>query len=476
MSKRATRVPLAFHAYMSLFGGAAPSTPAGGGLFGSTTSGAGSTATPFGAPPAPTPGLFGAAPAPAPAAGGLFGAATPAAGGLFGAAPAPAPAGGLFGAAPAPAPAAAGGLFGSMTPAAPATGGGLFGSMTPAAPTTGGGLFGSTTPAAPSTGGGLFGGGGGLFGAAPAPALGGGTGLLGAPQQPQQQQPMQQAPSLENGLGDGEIFEQWQRQMVKAWDDKDYKLCSFKYVMFDDLSQAGPDGLMQPPTPDALQRARAESLAASDTGMWERADAHNPNPARFVPRQITGFNALHERRIQQIQAARDIASKLRESETMLRRLEDERQLAVELRLRHYAERHQILSHRVLRLHAIIERQHLLRCHSGVEPPLNHAEQQWIGRLNELATEMERPDAGLMRLYDVSERLFRDPALQTSSVVTTGGLPSADTLHLDNLEEWLGRQQQAVTRLIEVSQQDLKDAHVAIAEAQGARAAHAAWGA
>ena len=37
------------------------------------------------------------------------------------------------------------------------------------------------------------------------------------------------APS-EGGSHDGDVFEQWQRQMVHAWTDTDYKLCSFKCV------------------------------------------------------------------------------------------------------------------------------------------------------------------------------------------------------------------------------------------------------
>ena len=288
------------------------------------------------------------------------------------------------------------------------------------------------TPAAPAAGGGLFGGDPcgavdrrrplwwwrRLFGAAPAPALGGNTGLLGAPPAATARRPMQRAPSLENGLGDGEIFEQWQRQMVKAWDDKDYKLCSFKYVMFDDSRRRAR---WAHAAAHAGRAAGARRVARGvNAGMWERADAHNPNPARFVPRQITGFNALHERRIQQIQAARDIASKLRVGDD-----------AEEARGRTPARsRARVAPLRGAAPDPVAPRAPSPRHHRApasalpfrVEPPLNHAEQQWIGRLNELATEMERPDAGLMRLYDVSERLFRDPALQTSSVVTTGNLP------------------------------------------------------
>ena len=73
--------------------------------------------------------------------------------------------------------------------------------------------------------------------------------------------------------------------------------------MYDDLSQAGPDGLMAPPAADVLQRVRSESLAAADTGLWERADRLNPAPNRFVPVQITGFTALQDRRARQLQVS-----------------------------------------------------------------------------------------------------------------------------------------------------------------------------
>ena len=148
---------------------------------------------------------------------------------------------------------------------------------------------------------------------------------------------------------------------------------------------------------DVLQRTSAEALAASDTAV-ERADTYNPDPARFCPVQITGFQALHERRSQQLQAARDVAEKLKESQEVLRKLEDERKVAIDLRMRHYVERQQTLSHRVLRLYAALERQHLLRCNGGVEPPLAESEQKYIQKLNEVAAEMQRPGGGMARLY------------------------------------------------------------------------------
>ena len=246
--------------------------------------------------------------------------------------------------------------------------------------------------------------------------------------------------------------------MVRAWDDKDYKLCSFKHILFNDLSQAGQDGMMQTPPADQLQRARAESLAAADTGLWERADAQNPNPARFLPVQITGFTALHNRRQQQIQAARDVSAKLAEAQKELRTLADEREVAINMRLRHYTERQRLLSHRVLRLYAALERQHLLRCHNGVEPPLAQPELVWTRKLKELASEMGQPDAA--RLYDLAANLQRE-ATTNGGGHDGSGLPDPSLLRLDNLEEYLSKQQEAVKKLIETSNDDLKDVGIVL---------------
>ena len=399
--------------------------------------GAAATPNPFGAVPtaaAATPNPFGAAPAAA--------AATPATG-LFGGAAAQSP----FGVTPAaaPPPLTGGGGLG-LGLAAPATtpgaapfglGGGLFGGAPAPVPALGGGLFGGAAPAA-----------GGLFGAAaPAPAPAG----LAAPG----------AAAPPEGSQDSEIFAQWQQQMLKAWDDKDYKQCSFKYVFFEDLSHSGTDGMMAPPPAAELLRKRAESLAASDTGMWERADAQNPDPSRFLPVQVTGFNALHERRTNQLKAARDLADKLKESQEVISKVEDERVVGIDLRFRHYVERQQMLQHRVLRLYAAIERQHLLRCHGGVEPPLTTAERSYIQKLQELAQEMERPGC-LSRLYELSTRLQQEAEVAGQ----LEGLPPASRIHLDNLQEWLSRQQEAVRTLINVSQQDLKDLGIAADIAKG----------
>jgi hypothetical protein len=221
--------------------------------------------------------------------------------------------------------------------------------------------------------------------------------------------------------------------------------------------QSDENGKLQPPSAAELEKKRQEQLQASDTGLWERADAQNPNPARFVPTQLTGFDALHNRRKQQLHAYEDVTRTLNAAQQTLRELEDKRKVAIELRLRHFAERQQLLSHRVLRLYAAIERQHLLRCHGGIEPALAPQEVAWIRRLCELRDEMERKDSGLSLLYDLSMRL----QLQSSAAAggIAGGLPAASHLNLDNIEEWLGRQQQAVRKLIEVSQQDLKDLEI-----------------
>ncbi|KAH8879004.1 hypothetical protein GQ53DRAFT_800404 [Thozetella sp. PMI_491] len=226
----------------NLFGSGTPQAPAGGGLFGNSTTatsqpaqqpsslfGATTTSqsagTLFGttaaAQPAASGGLFGTAAnttqtaqaakpslfgAAAPAAtqaqpsGGLFGAAAPAAqaqpsGGLFGSTAQTQQqprlqTGGMFGAATNTQPQQPGGMFGAATNTQPQQPGGLFGASTAANPTQPqqtGGLFGNPAAAQPAQTGGFFGSSmaatqpqaaGGSFGASTNAAAAGNTGGL----------------------------------------------------------------------------------------------------------------------------------------------------------------------------------------------------------------------------------------------------------------------------------------------------------
>ncbi len=236
--------------------------------------------------------------------------------------------------------------------------------------------------------------------------------------------------------------------------------------MFNDLSTASSDGLMSPPQPAELQQARAASLAAADTGLWERADASNPDPSRFVPTQLTGFDALRERRVQQLQAAADIAKTLRGAQEQVSKLDTERQVAIDLRLRHYRERQQLLSHRVLRLVGAIEAQRAARAHGGNEPALSLDEQAWLSKLRGVAEQMGRPESGLRRAYELSARLERSLAADVAPAAAHGsGMPPASNLNLENLDGWLARQQEGLAKLIEIAKDDLKDVTITVTEAQ-----------
>ena len=52
------------------------------------------------------------------------------------------------------------------------------------------------------------------------------------------------------------------------------------------------------------------------------------------------------------------------------------QASIEMRLRHYRARQQILSHRILKLVTTLESQQHMRTHHGAEPPPSHAERTW----------------------------------------------------------------------------------------------------
>ena len=252
---------------------------------------------------------------------------------------------------------------------------------------------------------------------------------------------------------DGHIFLQWQKQMENAWNSKDKQNCSFKYIFFDSCEESGPDSTMKV-DPPKLHERRKKNREMSDNAMWERADAQNRDPSRLVPVQVTGFEELHERRRTQLKMASDIAEFNKKALETIQTVHDERSLNIDLRFRHYVERQHMLDHRVLQLHAKIERQHIYRNeryrHDGIpDPPIEFKEENDMRRLCAIEQELRRP---ISRLHELSS-LLEQEAGRASQL---DGLPPVSRLHLDNLQEWLTRQQEAVRVLIEVSQQDLKD--------------------
>lgn len=195
-------------------------------------------------------------------------------------------------------------------------------------------------------------------------------------------------------------------------------------------------------------------------GLWEQADAHNPDPKRFCPVQLTGFNALHERRVRQHQVATQITELLQRTRQQLKQLEDDHQVIFQLRMRHYKARQQQLAHRVVRLAAAFERQHLMRSNGGSEPPLEEKEVAWIRKLQKLASDVHDPAAGFERLYNVSMQMQRDeiPDLPVEQL--------ARKLDLQALEGWLTKQQEALTKLVDVNKRDMTDCKLVLSEAHG----------
>ena len=71
---------------------------------------------------------------------------------------------------------------------------------------------------------------------------------------------------------------------------------------------------------------------------------------------MTGFENLAARQRKQEEMATLLAADMEKMQGTLRDIADERQVSLELRLRHYRARQQLLSHRVLKLMATLESQ------------------------------------------------------------------------------------------------------------------------
>uniref|UniRef100_A0A7S3F9W1 Nucleoporin Nup54 alpha-helical domain-containing protein n=1 Tax=Haptolina ericina TaxID=156174 RepID=A0A7S3F9W1_9EUKA len=238
--------------------------------------------------------------------------------------------------------------------------------------------------------------------------------------------------------------------------------------MFDDLSEEGQNMQMRPPPADVLHKKRAENRHGSDAVLWDRADAQNPDPSRFVPVQITGFEALQERRMRMEHMAGQIAQLLEQTRTKVADMERERQVTFNLNLRHYRSRQQHLRHRVVRLAGAFERQHLLRSTGGIEPRLQDSEVQYIRKLQKLAEEVEDPATGFDRLYEATDRLAEIESSNVPGEMAAPGDGLARRIDLTALEAWVARHQDAILKLIDVQRADLKDVKLILAEASRGR--------
>jgi len=241
---------------------------------------------------------------------------------------------------------------------------------------------------------------------------------------------------------DADVFDVFVKQMATAWDASNYKMCSFKHVFYDDLSQEGADGRMAAPPADVLHARRAQAMQASDTVLWQRADDLNPDRTRFCPVQVTGFQALHERHVQQQQLSRQVHQLLLNTKDELTKLREQRDDTVELMLRHSKQRQIHLCHRIMRLMVALEKQKLSRAFPGQEPPLTSAEVGYVQQLHQLAHAVRQPGQGRSRLDEISAQLAATPTTVGSAV------PPAE-LDMDALGKWLSAHQQAIRRLVEL---------------------------
>jgi len=255
---------------------------------------------------------------------------------------------------------------------------------------------------------------------------------------------------------DSDVFNAFLQQIGKAWDANDYRMCSFKYVFFDDLSQEGPNGQMVPPSAELLAAKHKEALERSDTGLLERSEARNPDPARFCPVQVTGFAKLHERHAQQQQMSAQVYKLVQTTKQELQQLADERQVTVGLRLRHYQARQLQLAHRIVALAAKLEALRLARTYPDGEPPLAASEVKWADELKNLAQTVQQPERGRARLLALSAKL-------QASAPRVEAAAGSETLNLAALKEWLACHQEALERLVEIQQELATDAATALAE-------------
>ncbi|KAH3761792.1 nucleoporin Nup44 [Pelomyxa schiedti] len=375
----------------SLFGGpTAPGTTAPP-LFGGPTTpsifGSGSTANIFGGPPASTgpaatPSLFGGGAA-ATGAAPLFGGASLTPGGM-----APSIFGG-GGAAAAPPP-----LFGGSTAATGAT------------PTPG--LFASTATSS------LFGGGGGGSTAAAVPPFSGfgpatpsttsgfapsGVTTSTAPTAPQ---------------GPEATFTSLYQKLFPQSPE-----CVLQFTFFDVV----PDG----------------QVPNRNDPRYQQSYADNPDPDKFVPATVVGFDQLAARRDSQLRILDNMTRALREADETVEVFEIQRETKIKPRIANCIKTWQEQSNQILNIMCNME---MLRCQ---RKPLTKEEMDLYARLDKLCRKASSPS-------------LKDRAVAVSLEAHTVDaqdvdIPTLSREKLQQIKSFLEDQQRAIEKLVETVQRD-----------------------
>ena len=174
---------------------------------------------------------------------------------------------------------------------------------------------------------------------------------------------------------------------------------------------------------------------------------------------MTGFETLLLRQRKQEEMSELLHLDMEKMQTSLREIADERQANIQMRLRHYRARQQILSHRILKLVTALESQQHMRTHHGAEPPPSHTERGWAREVRQLGNELQDAGRGRPRLLEISARLQQtryDGGAPMQDAPLDGGAPGAARLNVDALAEWLGNHQEGLSKLVQVQNELLDD--------------------
>ena len=208
-----------------------------------------------------------------------------------------------------------------------------------------------------------------------------------------------------------------------------------------------------------MLQKRTEAQAFADVAMWEKADRQNSDPTRFCPVQVTGFEALHQRRASQHKLMNKYCEILISIQNTLHQLADERRVAIDVRLRHYKTRQHELQNRVLRLVSQFEQEQLARRLGGLkDPPLSAEESEWVLRIKQLQADLNRPGSGVSRLSELSAALEEHQSLAESELnaVTRASM----RVNLPQLEQLLNSQQSGIHKLVELQKRNERELAIA----------------
>eukprot|EP00033_Pygsuia_biforma_P003540 GCRY01003874.1.p1 GENE.GCRY01003874.1~~GCRY01003874.1.p1 ORF type:complete len:417 (-),score=103.06 GCRY01003874.1:151-1401(-) len=197
-----------------------------------------------------------------------------------------------------------------------------------------------------------------------------------------------------------------------------------------------------------------------DEALWNQALKNNPDPSRYVPQMVCGFEELNSRITRQAEKIKQLNKTLEDLGATMSEIHSRHQLETVVQLEQYKRRHFQVSHRILR---VMSRLEVLNARGYC---ISQEEETFRVKLEALARALAQPTQFKGRLNEL-QSLVR---IQQSRGAEKYEISDEQTL--EDIHKFLTQQREGIERLSNVMQKDLRDMGILLKETASHNHPHA----